>query len=400
VLNPTLAATLGPMRAPFLLLVPVVVALGWASALHDGHSVALPDLLLAFAGALAAHISVNALNEYQDFRSGLDLRTQRTPFSGGTGTLPMHPEKAHLALAVALISLLIVIAVGAWFIYRRGVALLPLGLTGIALIVFYTRYLTRSPLLCLLAPGVAFGPLMVLGVYFALTGQYGITPALASTVPLFLVSNLLLMNQFPDQEADAGVGRRHLILARGPQLGVRVYGLFLLAAYVAVLLAVLLRQLPPATLLVLLTAPLAWVAFRGLREHHEDIPLLLPHMGQNVALNLTAPLLVALGLMLGSGSAPSHAGAERTLQQLVAQQADYNGRRVVTEGVLRTHTPPRHYWVEDDDYHRVELRTEQDLSPYLGDTVRVSGEFGYDRGAGRLIRLDWITRAEGPTPSR
>lgn len=391
-LNPTLAATLGPMRAPFLLLVPVVVALGWASALYDGHSVALPDLLLAFAGALAAHISVNALNEYQDFRSGLDLRTQRTPFSGGTGTLPMHPEKAHLALAVAVISLLAVIVVGAWFVYRRGVALLPLGLTGIALIVFYTRYLTRSPILCLLAPGVAFGPLMVLGVYFALTGHYGLTPALASTVPLFLVSNLLLMNQFPDQEADAGVGRRHLILARGPDLGVRVYGLFLIAAYAAVLLAVLLKELPPATLLVLLTAPLGWVAFRGLREHHANIPLLVPHMGQNVALNLTAPLLVALGLVLGGGSAPTYAGAERTLSQLFAQQEAYDDRLVVTEGVLRMHTPPRHYWVEDDDNHRVEIRSDGDLNPFLGERVRVAGRFHYGREAGRSLELDWIVR--------
>lgn len=306
-LNPTLAATLGPMRAPFLLLVPVVVGLGWAAALYDGHAVRLADLLLAFLGGLAAHISVNALNEYEDFRSGLDLITERTPFSGGTGTLPQHPEKAHYALLVGACALVVVAGIGAWFVRLRGADLLPLGLLGIALIVLYTRFLTRSPLLCLFAPGVAFGPLMVVGTYYVLTGHYALTPALASLVPLFLVSNLLLMNQFPDQQADARVGRRHLLLARGPEAGVRVYGLFLVATYLAVVAAVLAQGLPAAALLALLSTPLAWVAFRGLMRHHREIPALVPHMAQNVALNLVTPLLLSVGLVLGSGAADATA---------------------------------------------------------------------------------------------
>jgi len=308
-LNPTLAATLGPMRAPFLILVPVVVALGWAAAIYAGHSVSLRDLCLVFIGALAAHISVNALNEYEAFHSGLDLRTERTPFSGGTGTLPRHPDKAFLALLTGSTSLLVALTIGFWFVYNRGAGLLPLGLFGVALILGYTRFLTRSPLLCLLAPGIAFGPLIVLGVYYVLTGQYGLTPALASLVPLFLVSNLLLMNQFPDREADASVGRRHLLVAHGPRTGVRVYGLFLLACYLVVLAAVAVDALPPTALLVLLSLPLAWLAFRGLQRHYAEIPALLPHMAQNVILNLVAPLLLCVGLAIGAASLGDSEGA-------------------------------------------------------------------------------------------
>lgn len=298
-LNATLAATLGPMRAPFLLLVPVVVALGWTAALYDGFAVRWIDLCLAFLGALAAHISVNALNEYEDFLSGLDLRTERTPFSGGTGTLPRHPDKAHLALVVGVLALLVVVAVGAWFVVQRGPGLVPLGLLGIGLIVLYTRFLTRSVLLCLLAPGVAFGPVMVLGVYYALTGQYGLTPLLVSLVPLFLVSNLLLMNQFPDREADASIGRRHLLVTAGPRMGVLVFALFTLAGYAVLLAAVAAGGLPAVALLGLATVPLAWRVCRGLSRHSADIPRLVPHMAQNVVLCLTTPLLLSLGLLLG-----------------------------------------------------------------------------------------------------
>ncbi len=49
--------------------------------------------LLALLGLLLAHVSVNVLNDYFDYRSGVDLKTQRTPFSGGSGILP--PPNLH-----------------------------------------------------------------------------------------------------------------------------------------------------------------------------------------------------------------------------------------------------------------------------------------------------------------
>lgn len=297
-INAHLAATLGPMRAPFLLLVPVCVALGWAAAVHDGFSIEPLHLGLAAAGALAAHIAVNALNEYEDFRSGLDLRTERTPFSGGTGTLPAHPDKAHYALVVSLLCLALVIAVGIYFIRLRGIGILPLGLAGVLIIVLYTRWLTHSPLLCLLAPGFGFGPLMVLGVYYVLTGQYGLTALVASLLPLFLVSDLLLINQFPDREADRWAGRNHLILAWGSAAGVSVYAAFLVAAYVSLVLAVLFGILPNWSLLGLATVPLATAAWRGLRRNRDETPALIPHMAQHVMLTLATPLLLALGIAI------------------------------------------------------------------------------------------------------
>lgn len=297
-INAHVAAALGPMRAPFLLLVPVCVLLGWAAAVHDGYSISAIHLTLAAAAALAAHISVNALNEYEDFHSGLDFRTQRTPFSGGTGVLPAHPDKAHYALIVALTGLCVVVAVGAYFIRLRGFGILPLGIAGILIIVLYTRWLTRSPLLCLLAPGVGFGPLMVLGVYFVLTGVYSMTALVVSLVPLFMVSDLLLINQFPDREADRWAGRNHLLLVWGGAAGVVVYGILLLAAYLSVMFAVLFEVLPPLVLLSFATVPVAVLAYRGLRRHQNAVPELVPHMAQHVALTLITPLLLALGMAI------------------------------------------------------------------------------------------------------
>jgi 1,4-dihydroxy-2-naphthoate octaprenyltransferase len=160
---------LGPMRVPFLILTPACVLLGIGTAFYSGTHINFLHVLLVLVGALCTHISVNAFNEYDDFKSGLDTHTQRTPFSGGSGTLPAKPEMARTALAIALISLGIIALTGIYFTCLHGLALLPLGLLGIIVIVAYTPWLTRNPILCLIAPGLGFGPLMVMGTYFALT---------------------------------------------------------------------------------------------------------------------------------------------------------------------------------------------------------------------------------------
>ena len=100
---------LGPMRVPFLILTPACVLLGIATAARSGLPIHPLQVLMVLIGAICTHISVNAFNEYGDFKSGLDARTQRTPFSGGSGTLPAHPNMAKTALITALVAFAIVI---------------------------------------------------------------------------------------------------------------------------------------------------------------------------------------------------------------------------------------------------------------------------------------------------
>ena len=57
-----------------------------------------------------------------------------------------------------------------WLHPDRLPLLLPIGLLGLVLVVSYTPWITRHPLLCLVAPGLGFGPVMVLGTLVALTG--------------------------------------------------------------------------------------------------------------------------------------------------------------------------------------------------------------------------------------
>lgn len=284
------------LRLPFVLLMPCCVAVGMATALRSSGVLDVGIAACVMLGAVASHISVNAFNEYFDFRSGLDSLTQRTPFSGGSGTLPAHPELARSTLAVAVTALLLAGVVGIYLATLRGASLLPLGLAGLVLVVTYSIWWVRRPVACLLAPGLGLGTLTIVGTDFAMTGLWS-AHALAASLPVALVvSNLLLLNQFPDVDADRQVGRSNVVIVYGPAIASRVFACIFVAAYASVGWFVLAAWLPVGSLAVWGSAPLAWLAVREARAYVGDSGDLLMAMKLNVATSLLTPTLLAAGI--------------------------------------------------------------------------------------------------------
>ena len=289
----------GTLRLPFLALTPACVLVGVGTAFRAAGAPDSNAVALVLLGAVAAHISVNAFNEYLDFRSGLDARTVRTPFSGGSGVLPANPGLAPMALGIAVITLCMTAAIGIYFASTRGAAILAIGLAGMVLVVAYTPCIVRQPLACLVAPGLGFGPLMIMGTHAALTGGLSWLAFVASLPPFFLVSNLLLLNQFPDVDADRSVGRRHLPIVWGRRRSGYLYVLMLALSYLALLAAVAWGGLPRLSLLGLLTIAAAWPAAGSVMRHAEEPGQLRSAMALNVLITLATPALIAAGLLLG-----------------------------------------------------------------------------------------------------
>ncbi len=289
---------LGTMRLPFVILAPACVLVGLGAALYTQGNVNWFHFVLTLIGGITSHICVNVFNEYYDFKTRLDEKTQKTPFSGGSGTLQAHPELAPAALTTAIVALAITGLIGLYFVFVRGWWLLPVGILGLALLYAYTVWMARNPVLCLLAPGLGFGTLMVLGTNFALTGVYSWTAFVASFIPFFLVSDLLLLNQFPDVEADQTIGRKHYPILIGRRKSGYIYIAFLLLAYLAIIVSVILHLLPLFSLLALLTLVLAVPVIRNVLKNSENVAALIPSMGQNVLINLLTPVLLAVGLFI------------------------------------------------------------------------------------------------------
>ena len=257
-----------------------LLAVGVGAAVAGQQLPTLNWVLLGLIGvaALAGHMAVNLINEYQDFHSGLDAITHRTPFSGGSGALPENPKAAATVGALAILSLALCIAIGGYFVWRAGWPLATLGAVGIALILTYTRWITRSPWLCLLAPGIGFGVVILLGTVIALGAQPSGESALLSLVATLLVSELLLVNQLPDTEADRRIGRNHWAIHYGQSSAVSLIRVLLGLSYLILFAGVATGVLGTAYLLALAPLPLAaWVAAHAGRAsgtNRERIPVL------------------------------------------------------------------------------------------------------------------------------
>ena len=284
-------------RPQFLLLSVALAFLGTCLAWYDGYF-HLGHALLAFFGLLLAHISVNTLNDYFDYKSGIDLKTKRTPFSGGSGILASGLLTPGQVFWLGMTSFLLTIPVGIYFLIVSGWLLLPLLLVAAVCILLYTPLILKQgwPEW---SPGVGLGVLPVLGTYFVQTSAYT-WPALMASIPSgILVHNLLLLNEFPDIEADRTADRKTLPITMGGDKASIVYSVLTLIVYLWIIVGAFTRLMPAFTLIALLTLPFAVRAIRGARQYRE-MPRLVPAMANNVLVVLLTQLLLGIGYILST----------------------------------------------------------------------------------------------------
>ncbi|CAN8142045.1 1,4-dihydroxy-2-naphthoate octaprenyltransferase [uncultured Thiomicrorhabdus sp.] len=308
-------------RPIFLVLFFSVLLLASALSLHSinlgiSNNIAFNwfDFGLLLIVFLSAHAAVNLRNEIDDSRSGLDMITTRTPFSGGTGGLLDSVAAINLAEKVFWILTLLVVLSGIYFIFSFSLLLIPLGLVGLVLIYFYTTHITAFPWLCWFAAGLGFGPIMLFGAFTVLIGSFVLSlPAMIASLIVFIwVNNLLLLNQIPDIHADRQIGRFNLWM----RYGIGVKWLFYVSQIVSVGLIYVFAQslqIPLINWALLWGIAMLWMVVYfekwlktlprqaiadiqkgGLVLSQENLTNLRPILAMNVIINLLLPLSLAL----------------------------------------------------------------------------------------------------------
>jgi 1,4-dihydroxy-2-naphthoate octaprenyltransferase len=236
------------------------------------------------------------LNDYFDYRSGIDLAVKRTPFSGGSGILPAALLKPRQVLWLGLVSFLLAVPIGVYFVLARGWLLLPLLVVGALCAFLYTPVLTRLGF-PEWAPGIGLGALPVLGVYFVQTTVYTL-PAIIACIPSgILVHNLLLLNEFPDVAADKNGGRKTLPIIVGQTKAGIVYSVLTVIVYLWIIGGVVAGQMPVFSLVALLTLPFAIKAIQGALKP-QQMDKLVPAMANNVLVILLTQLFLGIGYIL------------------------------------------------------------------------------------------------------
>ena len=166
--------------------------------------------------------------------------------------------------------------------------------------IFYTSYLTKIGFgLGEICAGLGLGTLPVLGTFIIINGGFTYDALYASIPSGFLVFNLLLLNEFPDAEADKTANRKTLPIVLGYRKAAIVYSTLVIATYLWIIVGVVLKIMPVWTLLALLTLPVAIKAIKGSLTY-KKLEELIPTQGANVMIVLGIQFLMGLGYVLAN----------------------------------------------------------------------------------------------------
>ena len=293
---------IGRVADPKITLASVASMLvGGAAAAHDG-VIAWGWLALTGLGIFMLEAAKNASGEIFDFDSGADTAiadADRSPFSGGKRVLVDGILSRRQVAALAGVFYGLAAAAGVAIAAVHEPRVLWIGLLGMALAFFY-----HAPPLKLayrglgeIAVALTYGPLIASGTYLV-QRHASWSDSLLPALPLgVLIGAFLLINEFPDHDADRAAGKRTLVVRLGKRRAARLFTCVLATAFVCVA-ALPLLGLPAWTLLGLLPLPLAWRAAQRLSRHAHDTAAIVPAQAWTLQTFVLFAVCVSVGLLL------------------------------------------------------------------------------------------------------
>jgi len=244
------------VRAQYMTLPLVLSIIGNALAFYEG-KFQWGIAFLSFIGLMLALMSVNVINDYFDYRSGIDKVVNRSPFNGGSGSIKDGIITSKTTLIAGIILILIAGLIGLYFMITVSWWLLPLVLVAAFFIVAYSPKILKIPF-AEWSAGIGLGALPILGCYFVQTGHYSWQAFLASIPSTILVHHLLLLNEIPDEQADRIGNRKTFPILFGKNATMKYYLVLVLFMYLFILAGVIFRYFPMWSLITFITLPIVF----------------------------------------------------------------------------------------------------------------------------------------------
>ena len=284
------------IRVRFLLASVIAVMTGLALNWSQNGSIEYFDALLTFAGVMALHASVDLLNDYWDFKRGIDTKTTRTKMSGGTGVLPEGLLKPSSVYRAGVFFLVLGALIGSYFVITYGILIAIILGFAILSIYFYSTKIVDSGL------GEFFvavkGSMIVIGTFYIQSGEVNIESILAGIVIGTLSSLVLFIASFPDHDADKSKGRKTLVITVGKEKARKLFWIFPLFAYGVIVIGVMLNYLPVFTLISLVSLPLIIKSGIGLQKNYDSVENLVPYMSSTLKFSRLTGILFVISFLI------------------------------------------------------------------------------------------------------
>ena len=287
-------------RPGFLAITAVACLLGIAVAAACGYGPHLWMAMATIALALLMHAAANVLNDYHDALNGADEANAQGlfPFTGGARLI----QNGHVTvddtrqLAYALV--LLFVPAGLLLVIKTGVGLMLLGVLGL-----FSAWAYSAPPLALMKRGLGeltvglTWMLVVVGADYVQRSHFFFMPWVVALSFGCLISNILLINGFPDAQADALVGKRTLVVRMGPRLAAYLYLWHAVLSYAWLVWGVWAFIHPAPVLWGLVSMPLSLSAFVLLFKYHNKPERLTSAIVLTIAAAMLHGLAMAAGLL-------------------------------------------------------------------------------------------------------
>ncbi len=245
---------------------------------------------LAMLGLIIAHMAANMTNDYYDVRDGVDSQSPTAQFRPHPLLHNELSKRGYKAVIAALYAVGFTISL--YFTWVRGLQVLAFTVLGVFLGIFYTadpiklKYRSIGEISVFLV----WGPLIVGGVYYVLTGVFSIEPMLKSIPVGLLVALVVYSNNLRDTVIDAKMGIKTITTNRTAHEGFTLYKILLASAYASTIVLIAGGLLSIFSLIVFFTVV---EANKILKQFSEKIPL---NSDQ-----ITSQLTLHFGLLLVTG---------------------------------------------------------------------------------------------------
>jgi 1,4-dihydroxy-2-naphthoate octaprenyltransferase len=220
-------------RIPFLSVGILPLILGFILAWRWGYRGPLGLYVLSASAAILIMWMTYYLGEWNDLE-GDRINQKFNRFSGGSRVLvkEIFPAWVSLLLGYGCLAGAILIGICIYLQYRTDLRILLLGGLGIFFGFFYSSKPIRWSYHGLgeILVGFCYGWLPIATGFFLFTGFFS-SQILLLSIPIGLsVFNVILMNEFPDEDADRAIGKKNLVVRYGKQrMGDLYIGLSFLA---------------------------------------------------------------------------------------------------------------------------------------------------------------------------
>ena len=284
------------IRVRFLLASIIAVSAGLAITWWNTSSITIFDAILTMCGVLALHASVDLLNDYWDFKRGIDTTTHRTKMSGGSGVLPEGLLKPAQVYAAGIAFLIIGTAIGIYFVATDGIVIGIILAFAVISIYFYSTKIVDWGLAEVFV--AIKGSMIVMGTYFVQTSQITEQSVLAGIVIGVLSSLVLFITSFPDHDADKAKGRKTLVISLGKQKACTILWIFPAITYGITIIAVVFEIFPVFCLIILSTVPLIIKSGQKLKQNYDKLTNLIPVMSSTLYFSRITGALLVVGFLV------------------------------------------------------------------------------------------------------